>query len=380
MSFAAAARSRTSAGSEGEPAASTAPDWPRRITAKRWPWLIYLPLYGMPWLSKPPSPPALIASAAGLLLFLAALTWGWRQKGLRRLAAGLIVLLIGFLLAPTGGNWPIIGIYAAALVGELRPATLAIRCVLGFTGVATLFALNLGHLWPWGLLNLFMMVMVGLGSVSQAALEDKNNALALAQDEIRALAATAERERISRDLHDLLGRTLTLVAIKAELAARLVLHDVDRAANEMREVAQASRDALGEVRAAVAGMHCGGLVREIEQAQAALAAAGIACRIAGDPATIEPGNSTVLAMALRESVTNVIRHSGASGCTVTVLENDAEDVILVEDSGDGTAIVEGLGLAGLRARLSAAGGSLVVTSDSKCTRVRASLPRDRGTR
>jgi two-component system sensor histidine kinase DesK len=221
---------------------------------------------------------------------------------------------------------------------------------------------------------MFLMAMVGLSNVSGAALQDKTAALAAAQEEVQRLAATAERERIGRDLHDLLGRTLTLVTIKAELAAKLATRDPAKAEAEMREVAQASREALAEVRAAVSGMTGTGFAREVEQSCTALEAAGITCTVEGAPERVDGGTGAVLAMALREAVTNVIRHSGARQCRIRIHRQGRSVELGVEDDGDGTAVREAGGIGGIRARLAAAGGSLSVEGSHSGTHLRATLP------
>lgn len=345
----------------------------KRLMASPWPWLGYLPLYAIPWFFTRPTQLQLWGSAAGIALFLAIYLWGNRQSGRRRILATFAVLATGFALA-WAGNWTVIATYAAALAGSVRPGRLATRLVAATAILTLLFALAIGTLWPWGAFAAFFMVMVGLATASGAALQDKNAALAAAQDEVQRLAATAERERIGRDLHDLLGRSLTFIAIQAELAAKLTPRDPDKAEAEMRAVAQTARQALGEVRAAVAGMTQASLAREVEQSRAALEAAGIACTVEGDAAAVEGGAGAVLAMALREAVTNTIRHSGAGRCLIAIVKTGDGADLWVEDNGDGTGLREGGGIGGIRARLSAAGGRLSVEAGQSGTRLHASLP------
>ena len=347
--------------------------WMRQFVSSPWPWLIYLPFFGVHWLYRPPATVYLFWAGAGLLAFLALYAWGWRRER-ARLPAAVTILLLSFALAFTGGNWTVIAIYAAALAADLRPSRHGARVVIGFSLAATLFALVVGQLWPWGFIGIFMMVMVGLGNVTRAAMEDKNAALSAAHEEVKLLAATAERERIGRDLHDLLGRSLTLVALKAELAARLAPRDPSGAQAEMRAVADTAREALAEVRAAVAGMTGAGLAREVDLSCSALAAAGIACEVEGEPDRIDGHAGAVLAMALREAVTNVIRHSSATRCLISIRAAGGETSLSVIDDGQGLAVREGGGISGMRARLSAAGGRLHVEGGAQGTRLIASLP------
>ena len=337
-------------------------------------WLAYLPLFFIPWLWDLPSTPQTITAIAGLIVFLVLYIRSCRAQGTTLVAYATATLLLSFALMFTGSNWTVIAVYAGAMIGELRPARRA-GIILSTFAVATV-AVGLGaqqHFIYWAM-GVFLTVMVGIANISRSMLEDKNRALATAQDEVKQMAATAERERIGRDLHDLLGRTLTLIAIKADLAAKLNTRDPTKAEAEMREVAAAARDALAEVRAAVAGMTGATLGREIASAQAALAAAGIACIVEGDAEHIEQGASAVLAMTLREAITNVIRHSGARTCRITLTRGANGLQLTVSDDGDGEAVREGGGIGGVRSRLAAAGGGLSVTGGAEGTHLVARLP------
>ena len=212
-------------------------------------WLAYLPLFFIPWFIGTPTTLEIVGGLAGLIAFLGIYFAALPTSGTRRLTYAIATLVLSFALAFSQGNWTVIAIYAASMVGELRPGRRA-GILLGLFALATL-AVGVAlqqHPFYWAF-GIFLMVMVGAANISRATLEEKNRALAQAQDEVKQMAATAERERIGRDLHDLLGRTLTLIAIKADLAVKLSSRDLGRAETEMREVAAAARDALTEVRA-----------------------------------------------------------------------------------------------------------------------------------
>lgn len=337
-------------------------------------WLAYLPLFFIPWFWDLPATPQIIGAIVGLAVFLVLYMQGCAARGTALIAYATATLVLSFALMFTASNWTVIAVYAGAMIGELRPARRA-GLILGAFAVATV-AVGLAaqqHFIYWAM-GVFLTVMVGIANISRAVLEDKNRALAAAHDEVKQMAATAERERIGRDLHDLLGRTLTLIAIKADLAAKLSPRDAAKAEAEMREVAAAARDALAEVRAAVAGMTGATLGREIASAQAALAAAGIACVVDADAEQIDQGASAVLAMTLREAVTNVIRHSGARSCRIVLTRGMGGLELTVTDDGDGEAVREGGGIGGVRSRLAAAGGGLSVTGGADGTQLVARLP------
>ena len=352
--------------------------WRRLIDMRGpWPWLVYLPLFALPWLGPGPSTPQLICGVVGLAVFLPIYLLGSYMTGRALLASATAVLLISLALAFTGGSWSVVSVYACAMAGQLRPARLATATVIGFAVAMIAFALATQQPWFFWTVGVVLAVMVGLGTVSRITIDDQNRALLAAQDEVRQLSRTAERERIARDLHDLLGRTLTLVSLKAELAARLTSTDPARATAEMRDVAQAARDGLAEVRAAVSGMTGASFARELDQSTEALTAAGIAISTNADGLPEgEPG--AVLGMALREAVTNVLRHSEAAHCRIAVMTSGHEARLTVEDDGDGGdgdgSFLEGAGLTGMRARMAAAGGALSVVSGAGGTRLSAWLP------
>ncbi|WP_321824290.1 sensor histidine kinase [Xanthomonas citri] len=204
--------------------------------------------------------------------------------------------------------------------------------------------------------------------------ERKDALLRLSQDEVRRLAATAERERIGRDLHDLLGHTLSLVALKSDLAARLIERDPQAARNEIDAVAQVSREALAQVRRAVTGIRAAGLVAELASARVLLDLDGIALEQHLEPLALPPEHETALALVVREAATNVQRHAQAKRVRVQLHAHGEQAVLEITDDGRGGVIVPGNGLDGMRARLHSLGGALDVQALPRGMRLRASLP------
>jgi two-component system sensor histidine kinase DesK len=188
---------------------------------------------------------------------------------------------------------------------------------------------------------------------------NKAGELELARDEIRTLAVAEERARVARDLHDVLGHSLTTITLKAGLARRIMESspDIDRALAEVHDVERLSRQALTEIRATVSGYRKVSLPAEIAGAKAALLAAGIDADL---PQAVDdvPGElQEPFGHVLREGVTNVIRHSGASRCQIRL----GQSWIEIEDNGTGPSTVDshdGNGLAGLRERLAKVDGRL----------------------
>ena len=171
------------------------------------------------------------------------------------------------------------------------------------------------------------------------------------------LAVTTERERVARDVHDVLGHSLTVVTVKAELAERLVDIDPERAKAELAQIRDLTRQSLAEIRATVGGLRVPRLTDQIASTQEALEDAGINSELTGDPSVVDLRHRVVLAWSLREAVTNVVRHSSASTCRIEL----GSDFLTVDDDGDGLrGRREGNGLRGLRERVAFAGGTVEV--------------------
>lgn len=347
------------------------------VTRRRWSliFLSYLPFYFVSWFFRKPGPVEIVASILGLAVFLVLFLLIWRRKGRPALWQVLAIFGVGMALSPFNTGWSVYTIYSMSFAARLSSRRTAIRTMIALDvvllAVGLSFYLDAWPIWASGVL---FGGITGFGALMQADVERKSEALALAHEEVRTLAAMAERERISRDLHDLLGHTLTLVAVKADLAARLVSRDAAAAEREMQSVATAAREALSEVRTAVVGMKGASLAFEIDKARQALAAANVEAEIIAPTANEHPGQEAVLAMALREAVTNVIRHAGASRCEIRLEPTSTALTLTVADNGGGARLVEGSGLKGMRARLAAIGGALDIKSDRRGTRLVATAP------
>lgn len=238
--------------------------------------------------------------------------------------------------------------------------------------------------WVQTLVTLFLMLIMGFSNLFMARQHRMEAQLLATQDENIALAAIAERERIARDLHDVLGHTLSLIILKAELAGRLVAIDAERAAAEIGEVERTARSALKEIRTAIVGYRTHGLAAEIATARATLQAAGIPLETENlpplDPA-LSPQEETALCLGLRESVTNIVRHAHATRCRLGFLLCEGRRRWIVEDNGTQTGIREGNGLRGMRERIEALGGRVLIESpagEGGGTRLMLELPPQAG--
>ena len=213
------------------------------------------------------------------------------------------------------------------------------------------------------LLTGLFTVVVGIGNLVIAQQKRADYKLRQAQSENITLAAVAERERIARDLHDVLGHTLSVIVLKSELAGRLLERDPARAAAEIADVERTARTALSEVREAIGGYRSRGLNAEVEQARRTLDAAGVALSCETRPPALPAQEETVLSLAVREAVTNIVRHAHATHCTMR-FATTADGFASFEVADDGSTPIEreGNGLRGMRERVQALGGRFRIES------------------
>ena len=212
----------------------------------------------------------------------------------------------------------------------------------------------------WG----FTSAVAGTGTLWLliGGLMRSNQELRAARAELADQAVAEERLRVARDLHDLLGHDLSLIALKADLAGKLLPGRVDDARSEVGDIGALTRSALTQVRHVVDGYRRLTLAGELAGARVALAAVGVELRVDGPSAELDPDTDSVLAWAVREGVTNVIRHSGASRLDVTVTPGPESTRLEIADDGRGIASgrspSRGHGLTGVRERAESIGGTV----------------------
>jgi two-component system sensor histidine kinase DesK len=241
------------------------------------------------------------------------------------------------------------------------------------TALVSFFAYDANVWYFVSMPAVIMIVAIGGANVLYAENVRRRAQVRRAQEEVDEMAAVAERERISRDLHDLLGHTLSVIALKSELASKLSAVDPARAAAEIRDVEQISRGALSEVRSAVEGFRSRGFAGELRNAGRAFEAAGVRFDAVGAEVRMPPRQEGVMALALREATTNVIRHARASTCRAELRTDDGWLILTVQDDGAGAVAREGHGLTGMRERAAALGGRVTVENEGG-TRVTMRLP------
>jgi len=376
-----------------------------RLYQHAWLACLFFPLVSL--VREPGSPWHLVLGLVALGSYAAGYTWlmwphpvhwaaqarirSWRA---RLLWMVLVVLALVFSLV-YGSAWLWLFIGVAAIAGVLLPMRTAFAAVailmffpvfiiVGTTGgIGSIMKVD----WRWPIALLLLVRGLGLDMIGMARLGSAIRELHTARRELARLAVIEERLRLSRDLHDLLGQTLSVITLKSELARGLVAEEPARCAQELAEIEQVSRQMLREVRKTVAGYRQPTLANELDGARQLLEAAGIAYDIEQLTEELPPALDAVLAWTVREGITNVIRHSRARHCLLRLTQeqgwigaevlNDEEGT---EDSLEKRA-GQGSGLLGLRERVSVLGGTveagLLALSGKPHFRLRVELPMQR---
>lgn len=326
-------------------------------------WLVTLVFVAFPLIFTPGTDAnAWLVTGAMIVAFLVLYVWAERVAlPAAYVPIGLITALgIGGAYLNSGAT--VFLIFVSAFIAHAVAPRIALWLIGALALAVAFIGLTLPAAFPYGLVAVtpafLFVIVIGLAEIYNAQRARADVRLRLAQEEIERLATVAERERIARDLHDLLGHTLSVIVLKAELASRLMERDPKRAAVEVDEVERISRTALAEVRAAVSGYRGLRLATELEGARRTLEAAGIAVETDVDGVELPDARDEVLALAVREAITNVIRHADARTVHIE-LRNRRDGVRLtVTDDGRGGDAPEGSGLRGMRERLAAFGGRL----------------------
>lgn len=353
-------------------------------------WLLWLPLLApmiLALLGTHPSALRLALSLLGAAIFAGVYIWTALQNALRVIGAApspvradlrlwlpvLAMLLLSLALTETNGvTWGGLFIFTVAAAMGRLPTRQAAALLMSVALLTLLFGWRRHLPLADSLSNIFWIGLAGLATLTMLWSITTSRRWREEREELARFAAvTQERLRIARDLHDLLGHNLSLIALKSELARRLLEAAPERAAAEIGDVERVARTALREVREAVAGYRQPTLASELHNAREVLAAAGIAYRTEGAGAlgTVPAAVEGALAWAVREGVTNVVRHSRARSCTIWLRR--AAETVGVEISDDGIGVVGtagdrdsdaaqarymGNGLRGVEERVAALGG------------------------
>ncbi len=344
-------------------------------------WLVCLLFPIISLVQTPLAPVRLYPALAALVFFAASYTWlmwhhpassGACKRSHSPLSLTLFGVLVALVLALSliYGNaflWLFIGI--SAIAGVMLPMRSAFVAVVIFTllplGISVGTSGGIAQVNWLQLIPLMLLVRgIGVDMIGVARLSGAIRELHAVRGELTRLKVEEERTRLARDLHDLLGHTLSMITLKSELAGRLVEQEPARAVQEMREVERVSRQTLREVRVAVAGYRQPRLESELDGARQILSAARVTCQVEYTLGELEPSIDAVLAWTVREGVTNVIRHSRARHCLIrlthehgTICAEIINDRSREQESED-AKVRTGSGLSGLNERVTSHGGRM----------------------
>jgi two-component system sensor histidine kinase DesK len=305
--------------------------------------------------------------SAVLALFLAALTYAGHRKVVAGICVALLLIASGFLVYRSSG-----GLYfcvAAAFVpdavgGRIRSSITIVSAVAVLFGVEWWLLYmdgSQGAIFP--LLVAGQIFVSGIGAI-----------LAVRQRrELQRRDTASERERIAKDLHDVLGHSLSSLALKAELARRVFHSDPKRSLLEISDVERIARQGLEEMRGAVHGYYSGDIYAELDRAESLLKAADVNVERRCEHLEMPPAKERVLALILREAVTNVLRHSQAGACRLALFRAEGAYRLEISDDGRGGTHAEGVGMRSIRTRAEALGGTAVWNS-AIGTQLSVSLP------
>ena len=311
--------------------------------------------------------PGAVAHIVGTLIvvlfaavFLASVPFARRTRATaaRLLPAGVLFALSLALTPWIGGDirwlWTFVGVaVAVAIVGR--------RLTWSIVMVLSALSFVVGE-WTDGdtftnVLNAAVILSISIMMMSFVSNLSTLERLRAAQEQVAELAAERERSRVARDVHDILGHSLTVITVKAELAGRLMDAGSPAARDEVAQIEQLSRGALADVRATVHGYRGVSISGELAAARAALESAGVTAELPGSTDSVPSDRRELAGWVVREAVTNVVRHAEASVCRVSL---DARSVEVADDGRGPVAGSSGSGLVGLRERVETAGGRMTV--------------------
>jgi two-component system sensor histidine kinase DesK len=337
-------------------------------------WLVYLGFWFVqPAVGREPLGKWLLLALA-LALFLP--LYFLAHLGPRRFRGFLVfaMFILGMVYVPINQTAWGVFVYVAASIPEITESTNTVISVL-LLQCAAIFAeswwLHLSA-WTWTM-SIGFTVFIGMNRLRMKQKSRADAKLRMAQEEIEQLAKAAERERIARDMHDVLGHSLSVIVLKSELAGRLMEGQPARAALEIAEIEATARQALGEVRKTITGYRSEGFASELTRAAQVLETAGVRLQKPSTPPYLPPRHEATLSLVLREAVTNIVRHAGASECSIELSTVADRTQLVIADDGRGDIQQEGNGLRGMRERVQELGGKLLLDSQ-RGTRLQIELP------
>ncbi|WP_293746610.1 sensor histidine kinase [uncultured Paraglaciecola sp.] len=325
-------------------------------------WLIYLPLFFVPVVFLHQNPMDLLWTFLALIVFLGLYFHSYWVKSQDVIYYIVGIILLGTLAALITPTASTLFIYAGAFCSRLKPLKYAVFVLLvlliWIAAISWFFRFEFYFYIP----TLVFSLIVGVLNIYQYALHQNKQALILSRKETQRLAKVAERERIARDLHDLIGHTFSVITLKADLAGRLLDkgqdQDFEKARTEIKQLEEISRNALSQVREVVSGYRTSDLLSELANAKNVFASVDIDFKyqfenIDEQQIELDSASNKELAIVLRELVTNIIKHAQATQVTVTIKHENDKIVLAMQDDGQGfeNSQHKGFGIKGIEERI-----------------------------
>ena len=327
-------------------------------------WLIYLGFFVVSLIQYHPIKHSYIYASFGTLLFLALYFNGY-WASTKQVKWNIIgIMLLGALMAKLTPGASVFFVYAGAFCCRLGSPRSAVIGLASIAGAVAMMSWLLGYGPYFYVPAILFTFMVGGINIYQHETELQREKLVLTQQEVKQLARTSERERIARDLHDLIGHTFSVITLKAELANKLIDKDIDKARVEIKALEDISRDALSQIREVVTGYRTSDLNTELAHAKYVLESNDIHFNYQFETVEISDHVNKELAIMLKEIVTNILKHSQAERVEVTISAQEQKLQLLVKDNGIGFKEHQhqGFGLIGLSERISKLAGNLIISS------------------
>ncbi|QWI52209.1 sensor histidine kinase [Bacillus mycoides] len=295
-----------------------------------------------------------------------------------------IQMLLTFLFAVFYNPFMIFfGFFTASAMG-FAPSKKVFRLLWGLLIVmlGAFTFVNFNQLTTTSLVNIvpmfILMLLTPFGMRNFNQKKMLRNQLNEANEQIKDLVKREERQRIARDLHDTLGHTLSLITLKSQLVEKLIVKNPERASMEAKEITQTSRTALKQLRELISDMRMITVEEELEQIKAILQAANIELEVKqeANSSSLSPIEQNILGMCLREAVTNVVKHSKATVCIVSILESQGELILKVEDNGVGLEEQnhDGNGIRGIKERIALIDGLVEIDTINPGTLLTVKVP------
>ncbi|GGF60366.1 sensor histidine kinase [Alteromonas lipolytica] len=321
-------------------------------------WLVYLGFFAIHYFLYDPPVWHIGLGILGTVAFLVCYFRAYWTTG-----AATLIYIIAICAIGTGLSWVNPGagvffIYASAFASLVGPPRYSIAIVasilLYIVALSWLRDLSAYFYAP----ALIFSLIIGTANIFQREIDKKNAALKLSQEEVKRLATVAERERIARDLHDLIGHSFAMLTMKAQLAQKLFDHDTDKARQEIAELEQISRSALADVREAVTGYRQKDLNAELANAKTLLNSVDVAFSYTIPDTRLPNTVDITFGFIVREAVTNLMKHSDANSCQIELTAAKNKLMLTIADNGNATHAPEGNGLKGMRERISQLNGEI----------------------